>query len=109
MGAGNQRPQGRKPGFLRRSYAALKAPLIHVTGLPWQCRLPRRSQPATPRRYTFSLALHFLLYRLGLRKQIQVVGATGLGISSGHIEASEGVRADHRTRAFAVDVKIADV
>ena len=59
---------------------------------------------------TAALRLADLLsYRFGLREQVQVVGAAGLGICARHVEAAEGVRADHRSGAFAVDVQVADV
>ena len=54
-------------------------------------------------------ALHLFSYRLRLREQIQIVGATGLGICAGHVESAEGVRAHHRARALAVDVEVAHV
>src|SRR5271157_6456166 len=46
---------------------------------------------------------------LGLQEQQEVVGATGFGIGAGHVEAAEGVRADHRAGALAVEIQVADV
>ncbi len=54
-------------------------------------------------------SLDFLRYRLGLREQVQVIRAAGFGIGAGHVEAAEGVGADHGSGAFAVDVEIAYV
>src|SRR5437588_4526125 len=45
----------------------------------------------------------------GLREQIQIVGSTGLGISSTHVEAAKGMYAHHRAGGFAVQVQIADM
>src|SRR6202035_4733553 len=44
-----------------------------------------------------------------LCEQIQVVRAAGLRIGARHVEAAEGMRAHHRTRALAVQVEVADV
>src|SRR5712664_3054108 len=44
--------------------------------------------------------------RLGLEKQQQVIRTARLRIGAGEIESTEGMRADHRPRAFPVDVKI---
>src|SRR6185437_2030383 len=46
---------------------------------------------------------------LGLREEQQVVAATGLRVGTRHIEAAEGMAADHRAGALAVEVQVADV
>src|ERR1019366_3196701 len=46
-------------------------------------------------------------FRLG--EKVEIIGAAGFGIGAGHIESAEGMRADHCSGAFAIDVKIADV
>ena len=51
----------------------------------------------------------FFRHRLGLREQIQIIGAAGFGIGAGHVEAAEGVGSYHGAGAFAVDVEIAHV
>ena len=45
----------------------------------------------------------------GLEEEQQVILAAGFGIGAGHIEAAEGMGADHGAGAFAVHVQIADV
>ena len=50
----------------------------------------------------------FLRDRLLLREEIQVLAAAGLGVRAGHVEAAEGVHADERARALAVQVEVAD-
>ncbi len=45
----------------------------------------------------------------GLGEEEQIVRAAGFGVGAAHIEAAEGVRADHGAGAFAVEVEIADV
>src|ERR1700690_91836 len=52
-------------------------------------------------------ALDLFAHAFRLGKEVEVVGATGLGIGAGHVEAAEGVRAYHRSRAFAVQVEVA--
>ena len=44
-----------------------------------------------------------------MREQVQIIRAAGLGIGARHVEAAEGMRADHRSGALAVDVEVADV
>ncbi len=46
---------------------------------------------------------------LGLREQQQVIRSAGLGVGAAHIEAAEGVSPDHRARALAVQIEVADV
>src|ERR1019366_893683 len=63
-----------------------------------------------PKRYPGLLSLPDLLAdALGLREQVEIVRSAGLGIGAGHVEAAEGVRAHHRSRALAVQVEVADV
>lgn len=45
----------------------------------------------------------------GLDEPEEVVGATGFGVGTGHIETAEGLGADHGAGAFAVEVEVADV
>ena len=47
-------------------------------------------------------------YRLRLQEQQQVIRPAGLRIRARHVEAAERVRADHRARALAVEVQVAD-
>src|SRR5208283_2227340 len=46
--------------------------------------------------------------RFGLQELEQVIGAAGLGIGAGHVEAAEGMAADQGAGAFAVEVQVAD-
>src|ERR1700735_643757 len=46
---------------------------------------------------------------LGLGEEGEVVGAAGFAVSAAHVEAAEGMSADHRASALAIEVKIADV
>src|SRR5271168_1795283 len=39
----------------------------------------------------------------------EIVFAAGFGVGAGHVEAAEGVGADHGAGAFAIQIKIADV
>src|ERR1051326_8955792 len=57
----------------------------------------------------FSNLSDFLSDAFCLREKIKVIGASGLGIRSRHIEAAERMRAHHRARALAIEVQIADV
>lgn len=50
----------------------------------------------------------FFCDRLGLNELKQIVGAARFGIGAGHVEATEGVGANHRAGAFAIDVEVAD-
>ena len=69
-----------------------------------------RPDAATTAAGTAALRLADLLsYRFGLREQVQVIRAAGLRIGARHVEAAEGMRADHRAGALAVDVQVADV
>src|SRR6202046_3725659 len=45
---------------------------------------------------------------LGLGEEGEVVGAAGFAVSAAHVEAAEGMSADHRASALAIEVKIAD-
>src|ERR1700722_3220989 len=46
---------------------------------------------------------------LGLSEEVKVIGTAGLGVGAAHIEAAEGMRANHGTGAFAIEVEIAYV
>jgi hypothetical protein len=46
---------------------------------------------------------------LGLQEQQQVIRTARFGVRSGHVEAAEGVRADHGAGAFPVEIQVADV
>jgi DNA-binding NarL/FixJ family response regulator len=50
-----------------------------------------------------------LAHAFCLREQVEIIRATRFRIGSRHIEAAERMRAHHRSRALAVQVKIADV
>ena len=52
---------------------------------------------------------NFFRDHLGLGKQQQIVAPSGFGIGPGHIEPAEGMCADHRAGALAVEIKIAHV
>src|ERR1051326_821275 len=54
-------------------------------------------------------ANYFLANRLGLGEQVEVVGSAGLRVGARHIEAAERMGAHDGSRAFAVDVQVADV
>src|SRR5579864_6053528 len=79
--------------------------------------VPARANIMTPRAYTpmlavvmaRSLGLDFLSDRLGLREQVQIVRTAGFGIGSRHVEAAEGMRADHGSGALTVDIQVANV
>src|SRR5436305_7334161 len=45
----------------------------------------------------------------GLHEEAEVVAPAGLRVGAAHVEAAEGVRADERARALAVEVEVADV
>src|SRR5664280_37820 len=45
--------------------------------------------------------------RLGLQEETEVVAPAGLAVRAGHVEAAEGVDADERARALAIDVEVA--
>ncbi len=46
---------------------------------------------------------------LGLGEEEEIVGAAGFAVGARHIEATEGMSADHGAGALAVEVKVADV
>ena len=46
---------------------------------------------------------------LGLGEEEEIVGAAGFGVGAAHVEAAEGVGADHGSGALAVEVEVADV
>jgi hypothetical protein len=52
---------------------------------------------------------YFLADGFGLCEQIEIIGAASFGIGAGHIKSAEGMRADHCSGTFAIDVEIADV
>ena len=56
---------------------------------------------------TALIPLHFCSYRLCLEEQKQVIGTARLGVRSGHVEATEGVRAHHRSSAFPIEIQVA--
>src|ERR1700693_1153427 len=51
--------------------------------------------------------LDFLRDGLGLREEGEVLAPSGLGICPRHVEAAEGVHADQRARALAVQIQVA--
>src|SRR5437660_8444676 len=51
----------------------------------------------------------FLGSDFGLHEEAEVVAPAGLRVGAAHVEAAEGVRADERARALAVEVEVADV
>src|SRR4051812_21568085 len=46
---------------------------------------------------------------LGLREQVEIIRSAGLRVRSRHIETTERMRADHGSRALAVDVEVSHV
>src|SRR5260370_35466406 len=46
---------------------------------------------------------------LRLCEQQQVIRPASLGVGAAHVEAAEGMRADHGPRALAIQVEVADV
>src|ERR1700678_3209960 len=55
------------------------------------------------------LTLEAVGYALGLSEEVEIIGTAGLRVGSAHVEAAEGVRADHCSGALAIEVEIADV
>src|SRR5215472_14912300 len=53
--------------------------------------------------------VHFFGDGFGLEEQQQIVFSAGLGVGAGHVEPAEGMRADHRAGALAVQIQIPDV
>src|SRR6059058_5775304 len=45
----------------------------------------------------------------GLHEEAEVIAPAGFRVCAAHVEAAEGVRADERARALAVEVEVADV
>src|ERR1700758_3418610 len=48
-------------------------------------------------------------YRLALVKQVGVIRAAGFRVGARHVESAKGMRADHGSRTFAVDIEITDM
>src|SRR5580704_8438067 len=55
------------------------------------------------------LVLYFFRDGFCLQEKQQVVSASRFGIGARHVEAAEGMSADHRAGAFAIQIKIAYV
>src|SRR2546425_7606151 len=70
----------------------------YAVGRAWESRLGRRR-----------LLSDDLRDRLGLREEQQIIRAARLAVRPRHVEASEGVDTDQRSRALAVDVEVARV
>lgn len=47
--------------------------------------------------------------RFPLHMQQEIIGAAGLGVGAGHIEAAKWLVTDDRTRALAVQIEITDM
>ena len=62
-----------------------------------------------PRACILPVLAGFFGDRFGLQEKQQIVLPAGFGIRARHVEAAEGVRADHRAGALAVQIQIADV
>src|SRR6266702_7483478 len=52
---------------------------------------------------------NLLAHSFSLREQVEVIRSTGFGICARHVESAKRMASYRRTRAFAIDVEIADM
>src|SRR5216683_1759541 len=69
-----------------------------------------RLAASLPQSKTGPPSLHNLLAdTFPLREEVEIVWSAGFRIGAGHVEAAEGMRAYHRSRALAIQVEVAYV